>query len=425
MTCVHAGESRAGSPAFTRSRSSGFARPSSWFLYGLTRQILIQAESLSSFADLVQTEQVDGFYKVTKREISAAAGSQAGQESWKRTRLAREVVRKINTQYKARTQNRGIVIHGPVNTDLRLLLDAVQELLFQELAVPRAPRLHTLFKRRSTYHPFLNSIDPFFLKAAAQYLTTWEQQVWDDLNGLLWSMKPSIWEDQGVFYRWPKGVPASLRGRERAEGTEERTGGPSAGPVCPDRLYRDFYLVFHLYLSAYFRMLEENFLPAVLFCEDIDTYHPQSLEMLSDLLKDFYQIQSFIPVFTSRTPKLPIDLGGRALKVVAMRPLSSNEMARIANRTFRGCKPPEEVLFSFYDFPAAHWIHIRTTNPIESTFSTVRLRTVRTKGCGSRIATLTMVFKLVMEAQKTRRRLTGSSIIPMVLSGRKFVDGVL
>jgi putative transposase len=88
-------------------------------------------------------------------------------------------------------------------------------------------------------------------------------------------------------------------------------------------------------------------------------------------------------------------------------------------------KKDEEVLFSFYDFPAAHWIHIRTTNPIESTFSTVRLRTARTKGCGSRIATLTMVFKLVMEAQKNWRRLTGSSIIPMVLSGKKFVDGIL
>jgi len=82
-------------------------------------------------------------------------------------------------------------------------------------------------------------------------------------------------------------------------------------------------------------------------------------------------------------------------------------------------------LFSFYDFPAAHWIHIRTTNPIESTFSTVRLRTVKTKGCGSRTATLTMVFKLARECQKNWRRLTGSSIIPLVLAGRKFVDGVL
>src|ERR1700736_5644257 len=61
----------------------------------------------------------------------------------------------------------------------------------------------------------------------------------------------------------------------------------------------------------------------------------------------------------------------------------------------------KEVLFTFYDFPAQHWPHLRTTNPIESTFATVRLRTHRTKGCGSRIATLTMVFKLGLEAQKT------------------------
>jgi putative transposase len=60
-----------------------------------------------------------------------------------------------------------------------------------------------------------------------------------------------------------------------------------------------------------------------------------------------------------------------------------------------------EELFTFYDFPASHWVHIRTTNPIESTYATVRLRTKKTKGCGSRTATLTMVFKSALEAQKT------------------------
>ena len=64
-------------------------------------------------------------------------------------------------------------------------------------------------------------------------------------------------------------------------------------------------------------------------------------------------------------------------------------------------KKDKKDLFTFYDFPATHWIHIRTTNPIESTFATVRLRTTKTKGCGSRIATLSMVFKLTMEAAKT------------------------
>lgn len=85
----------------------------------------------------------------------------------------------------------------------------------------------------------------------------------------------------------------------------------------------------------------------------------------------------------------------------------------------------KEDLFTFYDFPAIHWIHIRTTNPIESTFATVKLRTYKTKGCGSRMATLTMVFKLAMETAKTWRRLKGSEFIVHVLEGRKFVDGEL
>ncbi len=85
----------------------------------------------------------------------------------------------------------------------------------------------------------------------------------------------------------------------------------------------------------------------------------------------------------------------------------------------------EQVLFTFYDFPAAHWAHIRTTNPIESTYATIRHRTKRTKGCGSRMATWTMVWKLAMEAQKTWRRLMGYQQLALVMEGRMFVDGEL
>jgi putative transposase len=85
----------------------------------------------------------------------------------------------------------------------------------------------------------------------------------------------------------------------------------------------------------------------------------------------------------------------------------------------------KDCLFTFYDFPASHWIHIRTINPIESTFATVRLRTKRTKGCGSRTATLTMVYKLAYEAQRTWKRLKGYKMIPLVLEERVFVDGIL
>jgi putative transposase len=83
-----------------------------------------------------------------------------------------------------------------------------------------------------------------------------------------------------------------------------------------------------------------------------------------------------------------------------------------------------EVLLAFYDFPAEHWIHLRTTNPIESTFATVRLRTKRTKGSGSRIACMTMVYKLMQSASKKWRLLNGSELIPEVIRGIPFIDGV-
>lgn len=84
----------------------------------------------------------------------------------------------------------------------------------------------------------------------------------------------------------------------------------------------------------------------------------------------------------------------------------------------------KEQLFTFYDFPAEHWGHLRTTNPIESTFATVRLRTVRTKGCGSRSATLSMVFKLAQQAQKHWRKLNGHGLLPKVLQAVTFTDGI-
>jgi putative transposase len=82
------------------------------------------------------------------------------------------------------------------------------------------------------------------------------------------------------------------------------------------------------------------------------------------------------------------------------------------------------ALLAFYDFPAEHWRHIRTTNPIESTFATVRLRSVKTKGSGSRVACLTMVIKLIKRASKSWRTLNGSAHLQVVISGVKFVDGI-
>ncbi len=82
-----------------------------------------------------------------------------------------------------------------------------------------------------------------------------------------------------------------------------------------------------------------------------------------------------------------------------------------------------EELLACYDFPAEHWVHIRTTNPIESTFATVRLRTKRTRNCGSRSTTLAMVYRLMLSAQKRWWAIQGFRLLSLVVNDVEFKDG--
>ena len=83
-----------------------------------------------------------------------------------------------------------------------------------------------------------------------------------------------------------------------------------------------------------------------------------------------------------------------------------------------------EPLLAFYDFPAEHWKHLRTSNVIESSFATIRHRTTRSKGCLSNKTALAMIFKLAQAAEKTWRRLDGHNQLPKVILGVTFTDGI-
>ena len=83
----------------------------------------------------------------------------------------------------------------------------------------------------------------------------------------------------------------------------------------------------------------------------------------------------------------------------------------------------KEQMLAFYDFPAIHWQHIRTSNPIESTFATVRLRTVKTRNAASRTTILSMVFKLAQSAENRWNKLRGFKLLAEVIEGVKFVNG--
>ncbi|CUH40088.1 Transposase [Jannaschia seosinensis] len=83
-----------------------------------------------------------------------------------------------------------------------------------------------------------------------------------------------------------------------------------------------------------------------------------------------------------------------------------------------------DELLAFYDFPAEHWKHIRTTNPIESVFATGRNRTRKTKGCLNRKTALAMVFRLMKSAKKKWRKINGPNRLPDVIQGIEFKDGI-
>ena len=83
-----------------------------------------------------------------------------------------------------------------------------------------------------------------------------------------------------------------------------------------------------------------------------------------------------------------------------------------------------ETLLAFYNFPAAHWQHLRTTNPIESTFATIRLRTVKTRNCLSLKTALSLIHQLAMSAQKRWRRLRGFGQLADLVAKVKSVDGI-
>lgn len=136
--------------------------------------------------------------------------------------------------------------------------------------------------------------------------------------------------------------------------------------------------------------------------------------------------------------KLPKSIQPRAKE--AIQEIWMAETRKSANEAFDaflekyGAKYPQACeclkkdrteLLSFYDFPAEHWRHLRTTNPIESTFATIRLRHRRTKGSGSRRTSLVMMFKLAEAAAKRWRRLNGHEHIIALFEGKKFIDGIL
>jgi tetratricopeptide (TPR) repeat protein len=290
-------------------------------------------------SELTQATPAGSFYRLPHAAApQEAAGAKERELAWKRSPAVEETLRAIKSQVRGRGSGRGLVLYGPVRWERVFLLDALERRLLAGSAVARVPRLYTLYKRRSSLHPFLNSIDVPFLHHVSQYLSSIERQSWDTHAVLLWRLRPPAGSVEGAFFLWPKGVPRSVR---PAPDSPEAGGPALCGAICADHLPQDFYLAFRLYLTAYFRMMEENFLPQVLFCQDVHSYQGGTLKSLATLLKDFEPNPSFLPVFTSTLARLPEELGSWGQEAVPMAPLRLKAAVRLAATLYPGSAIPQ------------------------------------------------------------------------------------
>jgi transposase-like protein len=158
---------------------------------------------------------------------------------------------------------------------------------------------------------------------------------------------------------------------------------------------------------------------------------------LRDVWPDTREQRCWVHRLANVLDKLPKRLQGRAKKALheIMDAETKADAERAANEfeTEYGAKYPKAVaslrrdfekLLTFFDFPAEHWRHLRTTNIIESPFATVRLRTRVTKGAGSRAKAIMMTFKLLEMSEKRWRRINGHELLPLVANGVKYQDGI-
>jgi hypothetical protein len=322
-------------------------------------ELWIDEEAITLFTGLVETRRTRELWRVSSRALPREAPREVRQARWVQERLVFQAFQALNLQLERKEGHLGLYLYGPVSQDRRSIVDALQERLVGTSAVRSFPRLYALFERRSTLHPFLNSVDPAFLPHVERYLEAHERAGWAELGDLLGYLKPGAPAREAGAGRSPAypperspmyppaGRPPARRGgllakRGRGQGGAEEPSAAqspaSPSELWPDHLAEDFLLSYHLYLSAYFRMLEENFLPAVLICEDLDAYQPSTMRILSILLKDFANRPSFLPVFTSGAKEPPEALAALNPVRLSVRPLRLAEMGRLASEHFPGLR---------------------------------------------------------------------------------------
>ena len=195
-------------------------------------ELWIDADAGELFTPLVETRRTRELYRVLSRALPREAPREVRQARWVQERLVFQGFQALNQQLERKDGHLGLYLYGPVSQDRRSIVDALQERLAGTAAVRRFPRLYALFERRSTLHPFLNSVDPAFLPHVEKYLESHERAAWAELGDLLGYLRPGAPAGGGGGRRAPR------RGRQplgEARRTRRREADKPAGERAPAR----------------------------------------------------------------------------------------------------------------------------------------------------------------------------------------------
>jgi hypothetical protein len=267
----------------------------------------IGAAAVVAFSSVVEETGSGALRKITglRRADPAETAPRPPAAAWVREGLVSRALA-VTASLSEGGRREILYAHGGEGVGKTSLLRSVAARLPGAEAGARVLRLRTIFKRRSPLHPFLGSIDPEILALVPRRLAGPEREAWEEEGGLL---------------RWLVQEDASLE-------------------LLPDHALEDFGIGYGLYLLAWTRLAEEALAPAVLLCDDVDSYHPSARRLLARLLEDLLARPSFVPLLSAVDPVPPVELSRLALRPLPVYPLGRREVASLAQFTFPGLALP-------------------------------------------------------------------------------------
>ena len=287
--------------------------------------------------DFFVFEQDESFWRVSESMAAVKAEERVISESFSRPLLFSLCMDGIAKRLNKGKDEAGLILKGPADYGSKSTSWHIALRFYKGEEGVLPIRLFTIFRRQSPIHPFLNSIDSNLIDKVPHFLSRTEMKIWDDGSKLINYLKNQ----------------------------EDRV-------KCPDRLFEDFFAAYDLYLAAYIRMMEERLFPTIFICEDIETYHSDSISALSKLLSNFMRHSSFLPILMTTQNDISEEILQLNFDVIEVGAVGWKEIKTLAASMFPGLSLPRYVARRIHRstqgkyLPALHYLfHLNSTGKIQ------------------------------------------------------------